>query len=112
LTKEKGSGGGWRKPHNESHNLYVSPNIIRVIKSRRTRWDGHADMEQMRNAYNIVVGKPERKRPRVRPRHRCNDNIRMDGKVDTSVSGERPVVDFCKHDNEASDYIKWGEFLD
>jgi len=41
LTKEKGSGGGWRKPHNESHNLYVSPNIIRVIKSSRMRWAGH-----------------------------------------------------------------------
>jgi hypothetical protein len=51
--------------------LYASPNIIRVIKSRRTRWAGHvACMGEMRNAYNILVGKPERKIPLRRPRRR------------------------------------------
>jgi hypothetical protein len=58
--------GDWRKLHNEElHNLYSSPNIITVIKSRRMRWAGHvARMGAKRNAYRILVGKPEGKRPR------------------------------------------------
>jgi hypothetical protein len=57
--------GGWRKLHNEElHNLYSSPSIIRMIKSRRMRWEGHvARMGENRNAYRILVGKPEEKRP-------------------------------------------------
>jgi hypothetical protein len=57
--------GGWRKLHNEElHNLYSSPNIIRLIKSRRMRWAGHAArMVENRNVYRILVGKPEGKRP-------------------------------------------------
>jgi hypothetical protein len=57
--------GDWRKLHNEElHNLYSSPDIIRMIKSRRTRWAGHVTrMGQKRNVYRILVGKPERKRP-------------------------------------------------
>jgi hypothetical protein len=53
--------GGWRKLHNEElHNLYFSPSIIRIIKSRRMRWAGHvARMGEKRNAYRILVGKPE-----------------------------------------------------
>jgi hypothetical protein len=53
--------GGWRKLHNEElHNLYSSPNIIRVIKSRWMRCPGHvALVEEKRNAYRILVGKPE-----------------------------------------------------
>jgi hypothetical protein len=53
--------GDWRKLHNEElHNLYSSPNIIRMIKSRRMRWAGHvARMGETRNAYRILVGKPE-----------------------------------------------------
>jgi hypothetical protein len=53
--------GDWRKLHNEElHNLYSSPNIIRMIKSRRMRWAGHvARMREKRNAYRILVGKPE-----------------------------------------------------
>jgi hypothetical protein len=57
--------GGWIKLHNEElHNLYLSPSIIRMIKSRRMRCAGHvAQMREKRNAYRILVGKPERKRP-------------------------------------------------
>jgi hypothetical protein len=57
--------GGWRKLHNEElHNLYSSPSIIRVIKSRRMRWSGHvARTGERRNAYSIVFGKPGGKRP-------------------------------------------------
>jgi hypothetical protein len=70
----------WRKLHNEEfHDLYSSPNIIRIIKSRRMRWAGHvARMGEKRNTYRLLVGKPEGKGPLRRPRHRWVDNIRMD----------------------------------
>jgi hypothetical protein len=70
----------WRKLHNEElHNLHSSPKIIRMIKSRRMRWAEHvARMGATRNAYRIVVGKPEGKRQLGRPRRRCVDNIKMD----------------------------------
>ena len=59
--------------------LYSSPNIVRVIKSRRKRLAGHvARMEEKRGAYRVLVGKPEGKRPLGRPRRRRVDNIRMD----------------------------------
>jgi hypothetical protein len=63
--------GGWRKLHNdELHSFYSSPNIIRMIKSRRMRWARHvARMREKRNAYRILVVKPEGKRPLGR--HRC-----------------------------------------
>jgi hypothetical protein len=61
------------------HNLYSSPSIIRMIKSRRMRWAGHvARMGKKRNAYKILVGKPEGKRPSGRPRRRWVDNIKLD----------------------------------
>jgi hypothetical protein len=66
--------------HNEElHILYSSPNIIRQIKSRRMRWPGHvACMEEERNVYKVLMGKPEGKRPLGRARHRWEDGIRMD----------------------------------
>jgi hypothetical protein len=72
--------GPKRKLHNkELHDLYFSPSIIRIIKSRRMRWTGHvARMGEKRNAYRLLVGKPEGKKPLGRPRHRWVDNIRMD----------------------------------
>jgi PAS domain-containing protein len=51
--------GGWRKLHTELHNLYSSPSIIRMIKSRRMRWAGHVARMEKRNAYRLLVGKPE-----------------------------------------------------
>jgi hypothetical protein len=72
--------GEWRKLHNEElHDLYSSPSIIRIIKSRRMRWAGHVGrMGEKRNVYRLLVGKPEGKRPLGRPRRRWVDNIRMD----------------------------------
>jgi len=71
--------GEWRRLHNEELNdLYCSPNIVRVIKSRRMRWAGHvARMGDERGVYRVLVGKPEGRRPLGRPRLRWVDNIRM-----------------------------------
>ena len=62
----------WRKPHNEELNdLYCSPSIVQVIKSRRMRWARHvARIWERRGIYRILVGKPEGKRPLGKPRHR------------------------------------------
>jgi len=64
--------GEWRRLHNEElSDLYSSPNIVRVIKSRRIRWAGHvARMGEERGAYRVLVRKPEGKRPLGRPRRR------------------------------------------
>jgi hypothetical protein len=72
--------GEWRKLHNgELHDLYSSPSIIRIIKSRRMKWAGHvARIGEKRNAYRLLMGKPEGKRPLGRPRRRLVDNIRTD----------------------------------
>jgi hypothetical protein len=72
--------GSWKKLHNdELHSLYSSPNIIRVIKSRRMRWAGHvARMGEGRGVYRFLVGRPEGKRPLGRRRRRWEDNIKMD----------------------------------
>ena len=72
--------GEWRRMHNEELNdLYCSPNIVRVIKSRRMRWAGHlARMGEERAVYRVLVGKLEGKRPLGRPRRRWVDNIWMD----------------------------------
>jgi hypothetical protein len=66
--------------HNEElHNLYSSPSIIKIIKSRWMRWAGHvARMREKRNVYRLLVGRPEGKIPLARPRRRWIDNIKMD----------------------------------
>ena len=72
--------GEWRRLHNEELNdLYSSPNIVRVIKSRRMRWGRHvARMGGEMGVYKVLVGKPEGKRPLRRPRRRWIDNFGMD----------------------------------
>jgi len=69
-----------RKLHNdELHSLYASPNIVKVIKSKRMRWAGHvARTGEERGVYRVLVGRPEGKRPLRRPRRRWEDNIKMD----------------------------------
>jgi hypothetical protein len=70
----------WRKLHNEElHNMYSSPNIIRMLQLRRMRWTEHvARMEERRHAYRILMAKKEGKRPLGRPRRRWVDSIKMD----------------------------------
>ena len=64
--------------NDELNDLYCSPNIVRVIKSRRMRWAGHvAHIGEEREVYRVLVGKPEGKRPLWRPRRRWGHNIRM-----------------------------------
>jgi len=72
--------GECRKLHNEEPNdMYSSPNIFRVIKSRRMRWMGNlAFMRERKGAYGVLVGKPEGRCPLGRPRRRWEDNIKMD----------------------------------
>jgi hypothetical protein len=76
--KRDGVTGGWRKLHNEElNNLYSSPSIIRIIKSRRMRWAGNvARMGEKRKVYRLLVRNPEGKRPLGRPRRTWIDNIK------------------------------------
>jgi hypothetical protein len=70
--------GEWRKLHNEELNdLYSSPSIIRIIKSKRMRWAGHVARMEKRNSYRLLVAKPEGKMPLGRPRRRRVDNVKM-----------------------------------
>ena len=77
-TKRDEVTGEWRKLHNEGlSDLYCSPNIVRVVKSRRMRRAGHvARMGEGRGVDRILVGKPEGKRPLGRPRRNWEDNIK------------------------------------
>jgi hypothetical protein len=72
--------GSWRKLHNdELHSLHSSPNIVRVIQSRRMRWAGHVTrMEEGIGVYRVLDRRPDGKRPLGRPRRRWEDNIKVD----------------------------------
>ena len=97
--------GEWRKLHDEDPNdLYSTPNIIRVIKSRRIRWARHvARMGERRVVYMVLMGIPEGKRPFGRPMRRWEHAIKLniqnwDGRyaVDLSGSGQGQVAGACE----------------
>jgi hypothetical protein len=94
-----------RKLHDdELHSLYSSPNIVRVIKSRRMRWAGHvALMGEGRGVYRVLVGKPEAKRPLGRPRHRWEDNIKLDLR-EIGIDGANWIL-------MAQDMVQWRAFV-
>jgi hypothetical protein len=95
----------WRKLHNdELHSLYSSPNIVRVIKSRKMRWAGHvARIGEGRGVYRVLVGKPEGKRPLGRPRTRWDDNIKLDLK-EIGIDGANWI-------RLAQDRVQWRAFV-
>jgi hypothetical protein len=95
----------WRKLHNdELHNLYSSPNIVRVIKSRSLRWAGHvARIGEGRSVYRVLVGRPEGKRPLGRPRRRWEDNIKMDLR--------KMGIDEANWIQLAQDWVQWRAFV-
>jgi hypothetical protein len=72
--------GGWRKVYNEElHDLYSSPSIIRIIKSRRKKWAGHvARIGEKKKVHRLLVGNSDGKRPQGRPRSGLVDNIKLD----------------------------------
>jgi hypothetical protein len=97
--------GSWRKLHNdEFHRPHPSPNIVRVIKSRRMRWAGHvARMGEGRGVYMVLVGRPEGKRPPGRPRRRWEDNIKMNLR--------EMVIDRAHWIQLARDRVQWLTFV-
>jgi hypothetical protein len=97
--------GSWRKLHNdELHSLYSSPNIVRVIKSRRMRWVGHGTrMGEGRGVYRVLVGRPQGKRSLGRPRHRWEDNIKLDLR-EMGIEGANWI-------QLAQDRVQWRTFV-
>jgi hypothetical protein len=91
--------------HNdELHNPYSSSNTVGVIKSRRMRWAGHvACMGEERGVYRVLVGMPKGKRPLGRPRHRSEDNIKMD-LTKTQFDGANWI-------QLAQDRVQWWAFV-
>jgi hypothetical protein len=90
--------------NDELHDLYSSPNIVRVIKSRRMMWAGHlARMGEGRGVYRVLVGRPEGKRPLGRLRRRWEDNIKMDlGEI---------RIDGANWTRLAQDRVQWRAFV-
>ena len=86
--------GEWRRLHKEQlYDLYSSPNIIRVISSRRVRWAGHAaHMWERRGVYRVLLGNSEGKRTLGRSRRRLGDNIKMDVQEVVSCEGNDNIV--------------------
>ena len=97
--------GEWRKLHSEElSDLYPLSNIVRVVKSRRMRWAGHvARMANGIGVHRVLVVKPEGKRPLGRPRHRWEDNIKMDLQVVGGGYGDWMEL--------AQDRDRWREFV-
>jgi hypothetical protein len=97
--------GSRRNLHSdELHSLYSSPNIVRVIKSRRMRCAGHvARMEEGKGVYGVLAGRPEGKRPLGRPRHRWEDNIKMNLR-EIGIDG----ANWIRLDQ---DRVRWGDFV-
>jgi hypothetical protein len=91
--------------NDELHDLCSSPNIVRVIKSRRMRWAGHvARMGEGRGAYRVLVGRPEGERPLGRPRRRWEDNIKMDLR-EIGIDGANWI-------QLIQDRVQWRAFVD
>ena len=114
--------GEWRTLHNEELNyLYSSPNIVRVIKSKRMRYMGPvARMDDRRGVYRFLVGKPEGRRQLGRRKRRWEDNTELDLQevgcgdkdwIDVAQDGDK-VAGTCDCGNEPSGSVKLGEFLD
>jgi hypothetical protein len=91
--------------HNdELHNLYSSPNVVRVIKSRRMRWAGHvASMGEGRCVCRVLVGRPDGKSPLGGPRRRWEDNIKMDLR-EIGINGANCI-------RLAQDRVQWRAFV-
>jgi hypothetical protein len=97
--------GSWRKLDDELHSPYSSSNIVRVFKSRNIRWVGYVTcMGEGRGVYRVSVGWLEGKRPLGRPRHRWEDNIKMDLR-EKGNNGANWI-------QLAQDRVQWRAFVD